>query len=361
MNRYIAISAITIFCLLAIGIGVAWAPIFPLAKQLTGAPLTALPPKSDSLPAEPKQATATLIFGGDVMLSRNVGQKMAKYQDWSWPFANIAGLLADADLTVINLESPFTIGGSHLVKTGSFSFNADPQALAGLAQAGIDVVALANNHILNQGKKGVIDTQKLLTANGIAFAGAGLNESEAGRPAIKEINGIKFGFLSYAYPNDYSVAGASTPGLAGMDISKMTTAVANLKTEADLVAVLMHAGIEYVNTPNKQQVAFAHAAIDAGADLVIGHHPHWAQTVEIYNGKPIVYSLGNLIFDQMWSLETQQGALAEIKVADKQISSIKIIPIKIIDYGQAILATGTDKELTLKRMGLNNEVININN
>jgi poly-gamma-glutamate synthesis protein (capsule biosynthesis protein) len=167
--------------------------------------------------------------------------------------------------------------------------------------------------------------------------------------------------LSYAYPNDYSVAGTSTLGLAGMDINKMTTAVTELKTEVDLVAILIHAGAEYTNKPNKQQIAFAHAAIDAGADLVIGHHPHWVQITEIYNGRPILYSLGNLIFDQMWSLETQQGALAEITVTDKQLDSIRIIPIKIIDYGQATLATGTEKELILNRLGLDNEIININN
>ncbi|MFA6593626.1 MAG: CapA family protein [Candidatus Buchananbacteria bacterium] len=355
MYRYLAIGLITITCLLVIGIGVAWAPIFPLAKQLT------VMPPADSLPETPAITATTLIFGGDVMLSRNVGQKMAKYQDWSWPFANIAGLLADADLAIINLESPFTIGGSHLVKTGSFSFNADPQALEGLTQAGIDVVALANNHVLNQGKKGIADTQKLLTANGIAFAGAGLNETQARQPAIKEVNGLKFGFLSYAYPDDYSVAGTSTAGLAGMDIKKMASDVNRLKTEVNIVVILMHAGIEYTNKPNGQQIAFAHAAVDAGADMVIGHHPHWVQTAEIYNGKPILYSLGNLIFDQMWSLQTQQGALAEVTLTDKQINSIRIIPIKIIDYGQATLATGTDKELTLNRMGLNDEIININN
>ena len=349
MRIKIAAIVIIFFCLFIIGIGVAWAPIFPIVK-------TQAQPQAPA-PLPPTPATTTLIFGGDVMLSRNVGQKMEKYQDWSWPMKNIAGLLSAADLAVVNLESPFTLTGSHLVKTGSFSFNADPRAITALTSAGIDIVSLANNHITNQSVRGLKDTAKLLQDNGIGFTGAGTNETAARQPAIKELNGKKFGFLSYAYPDDYSVAATSSAGLANMDIAKMTADVNRLKQQADIVIILMHAGVEYKNTPNNQQKQFARAAIDAGADLVVGHHPHWVQTTEIYQDKPIIYSLGILVFDQMWSTETQQGALAQVVFSGRQISSIKIIPIKIIDYGQAAIATGTDKTMTLKRMGLNEETL----
>jgi poly-gamma-glutamate synthesis protein (capsule biosynthesis protein) len=304
-------------------------------------------------------ATTTLLFGGDVMLSRVVNQQSVKYDDWTWPFLKIADTMSSADLTIINLESPFTIGGNHLVKTGSFSFNADPASLAGLQLAGIDIVSLANNHTINQGKTGIADTQKLLTENDIAFTGAGLTEAEARTPVIKETNGVKIGFLAYAYPNDYSLATANTHGLAGMNIAKMTADVKNLKTQTDLVVVMMHAGIEYVNKPNEQQKKFARASIDAGANLVIGHHPHWVQVTENYQGKPIIYSLGNLIFDQMWSKETQEGALAQIEIVNKKITGIKIIPISIKDYGQGELATGQIKQDILKRMGLANDLIKL--
>lgn len=302
----------------------------------------------------PKPAITTLMFGGDVMLSRNVNQQSIKY-GWGWPLKSIASTTATADLFAINLESPFTIGGSHLVKTGSFSFKADPQSLSTLILAGVDLIALANNHTINQGRPGISDTQKLLTENNIAFAGAGLNETEARAPAVKEINGAKFGFLSYAYPDDYSVADASTFGIADMDVDKMTIDVSRLKQQVDLVVVMMHAGYEYTNSPNRQQKDFAHAAIEAGADLVIGHHPHWVQTTEIYNGRPILYSLGNLVFDQMWSKETAEGALAKVIVDNKKITSIEIIPIIIKDYGRAEFADSQTKQAILKRMGLKNE------
>jgi poly-gamma-glutamate capsule biosynthesis protein CapA/YwtB (metallophosphatase superfamily) len=303
-------------------------------------------------PQIPDTITTTLMFGGDVMLSRTVNRKSKAYNDYTWPMKKIASTTAVADLFIINLESPFTIGGNYNVPTGSFSFNADPKSLEALIISGVDIVSLANNHTINQGKKGIEDTIKLLTENKIAFAGAGLNETQAHQPAIVEKNGLTFGFLGYAYPNDYSVATESTYGIADMDINKMTTDVKKLKAEVDIVIIMMHAGYEYVNRPNQQQITFAKSAIDAGADIIIGHHPHWVQNIEIYKDKPILYSLGNLVFDQMWSKETQEGALAEIVFVDQEINSIKILPTIIKDYGQVELADKIISGKILKRMNL---------
>lgn len=329
----------------------------PASSKLEKIIEAVIPPQLE--PATTTPISVKLMFGGDVMLSRVVNQKTIKSGNWAWPFQKIASTTAQADLFIINLESPFTIGGNHLVKTGSFSFNADPLSIAGLKLAGVDAVSLANNHTINQGKRGIADTQKLLTENSINFAGAGLNEAEAHAPIIKEISGTKIGMLAYAYPDDYSVASANTAGLAGMNINKMQQDVQNLKSQVDVVIVMMHAGIEYTNKPNSQQTIFAHKAIDAGADLVIGHHPHWVQTTEIYQGKPILYSLGNLVFDQMWSPETQEGALAQVELTDKKITEIKIIPIVIRDYGQASIADDIGKDRILKRMGLKSELIDL--
>jgi len=379
----IAVLVIMILCLL----------IFIISAEIAAAPEKKIEPallKNDpemqlpanTLPEAPELAkTTTLIFGGDVMLSRVVGQKMEKYDDWSWPLKNIASELSSADLTIINLESPMTVAKNHLVKTGSFSFNADPRSVAGLVSAGVDIATLANNHMTNQGAKGISDTRKILFENGISGIGAGSNESQAHEPAIREINGLKFGFLSYAYPDDDSVADANKPGIANMDIIRMNEDISRLKQQVDLVIIIMHAGTEYVSKPNRQQTEFAHSAIDAGADLVVGHHPHWTQTTEIYSpsginfsqekitaesgippgkGKPIIYSLGNLVFDQMWSEETQEGALAKIIVSDKKITSIEIIPITIKDYGQAEIATSTlIRQKILDQIRLKNSLIEL--
>jgi len=299
----------------------------------------------------------TIIFGGDVMLSRVVGQKMVKYNDFTWPFKEVAKILSSADYTVLNLESPFSFSKSYLVQTGSFSFNADPKTIEGMELAGVDLVSLANNHFGNQGKKGMTDTFKILNDGGIDYTGAGNNFSEAHSYKKQNIGAIDFCFLGYAYPEDLYIAGSSLPGMANMDIDAMKNDIANAKKDCDQLIVLMHAGIEYVNKPNWQQKDFAHAAIDSGADLVIGHHPHWVQVTENYQGKPIIYSLGNLVFDQMWSKETAQGALAKAFFKDGKLDKIEIIPIEIKDYGQATLATGNVYEDILKRMELESNII----
>lgn len=294
-----------------------------------------------------------MAFGGDAMLSRVVGQKMVSKKDYTWPFEKIGNEFKNVDFAVANLESPFTLGaGSHLVQTGSFSFNADPKTMAGLEEAGIDLVSLANNHFGNQGQKGMLDTFKVLTDNGVAYVGAGKNSKEAHAPYIKEINGVKFGFLSYAYPEDLYIAKQDKAGMASMNLEAAKIDVVNLKKQVDVVIVLVHAGTEYTAKANPTQVAFDHGVIDAGADLVIGHHPHWVQNIEKYKGKYIIYSLGNLIFDQMWSQETREGAIARVYFKEKKIEKIEILPIVINDYGQPDLAVGSQRAKILRRMGL---------
>lgn len=315
---------------------------------------------STELSLAPAAASQIIIaFGGDVMLSRAVGQKMERYQDWTWPLAKVSKIFDSADLAVINLESPSTIGGSHFVPAGSFSFNADPRSIAGLGAAGIDLAMLANNHLLNQGRQGLSDTLEMLERNNIGYAGAGNDAGEAHQGAIMEAQGVRFGFLAYGYPDDYSVAGDNRSGIANMDLAAMREDVARMKADADAVIISMHAGNEYAREPNKQQKEFARAAIDAGADLVIGHHPHWVQTTEIYRGKLIIYSLGNLVFDQMWSRPTQQGAIVKAYFSGKELRQAEIIPVHIYDYGQPDVAAGKEADEILGRMGLDEGVINI--
>ncbi|MFA5029124.1 MAG: CapA family protein [Patescibacteria group bacterium] len=309
------------------------------------------------LPPASEPVEVNLVFGGDVMLSRVVGQKMVKHQDYAWPFVKVADILSQADLAIVNLESPFTLNSkSYFVPTGSFSFNADPKSVAGLRLAGIDLVSLANNHAKNQGERGLADSFKVLSDNGIKYVGAGQNLAEARRPQEVEIKGRKFVFLAYAYPNDSSVAAANRAGIASMDLTLAQAEIKKLKKQAatSTVIVLMHAGTEYTNLPNWQQQEFARGAIDAGVDLVVGHHPHWVQQTESYQGKKIIYSLGNLVFDQMWSPETQQGALAKVVFKEGKVTGLEFIPIHIYDYGQPqIVSDLSERQEILKRMGEN--------
>lgn len=288
--------------------------------------------ETPSIIEQPEEKENVLVFGGDIMLSRTVNSKMVKYGNYSWPFLEIANIFREADLAIANLESPFLKNSNYHVPSGSFSFKADPQSVSGLVLAGFDVLSLANNHILNQGKKGVEDTKEILSENKISFSG--LTENNV---LIKESKGVKFSFLSYTYNNDSKL-------IANLgDLNKLQEDIAIAKQNSDFVIVMMHAGTEYVLKPNKQQQDFAHAAIDYGADLVIGHHPHWPQVVENYQNKTIIYSLGNLIFDQMWSEETSSGILARIFFKETQITRIEYIPITIKDYGQAQLMPEGEK------------------
>lgn len=305
---------------------------------------------SNYLPAIEKKP-AVFIFGGDVMLSRQVNNRMVKYGDYLWPFVKIADFLRDADLTIINLESPFINTKDYFVPTGSFIFKTDPSAIEGLILAGIDLVSLANNHSLNQGLTGLQESFSILNEAGIKYVGAGNNELEARQAEIFEINGERFALLAYAYPDDNSVATSNQAGIANMDIDRMKADVRRLKEEGNIVIVNMHAGTEYVTEPNWQQVNFAHAAIEAGAEAVIGHHPHWPQTFEFYQGKPIIYSLGNLVFDQMWSLETRQGLLAKLSWREGW-EKIELIPVKIYDYGQPeIIGDEIERVNILEKIG----------
>lgn len=310
----------------------------------------------DSLP-KAENAEITLIFGGDIMLSRQVNTKMEKYDNYNWPLIEIASTTVEADITIANLESPFLRSSSYQVPSGSFSFKANPEAVSSLNLAGFDLLSLANNHMLNQGKKGIIDTQEILKENNIAFCGAGLNEEEARRALIIEKKGVKFAFLCYAYPEDYSLASETRAGIAGMDKEKMISDVKNNKDKADAIIIIMHAGTEYVSEPNWQQKEFAKAAIEAGADMIVGHHPHWPQSFEFYQDKPIIYSLGNLVFDQMWSNETRQGLLLKM-TWQKGLKELKFIPIKIYDYGQAkFMEDEKEVETLFKKIGAEDAVI----
>ncbi len=302
----------------------------------------------------------TIIFGGDVMLSRTVGEKIKKYNDFAWPFKKIDYLLKDSDLSIINLESPFIKNDDYIVPSGSFFFKADPRTIMGLKSAGIDLINLANNHFGNQGQKGMLDTFQILADDDIKYVGAGKNIKEAHQGKVMEVNGIKFGFLGYVYSESLYTATEQLAGISNMNIDLAKEDIARLRKQVDFLTILMHAGNEYTDLPNDEQKNFAHLAIDSGADLVVGHHPHWIQPVEIYQGKLILYSLGNLVFDQMWSLETQQGILAKAFFMGNSLKKMEFIPIHILDYGQPeVITKESEIKQILEKIKLNRLIINL--
>jgi poly-gamma-glutamate capsule biosynthesis protein CapA/YwtB (metallophosphatase superfamily) len=296
-------------------------------KKLTG---------DAELPKIEEKKETTLMFVGDIMLSRAVGDKMKKLNNWNWPFEKITDYLAGADLMFGNLEGPVSERGKNV--GSEYSFRASPKVVEGLKYAGFDVLSVANNHIGDWTKIAMDDTFAILKDNGIEYAGGGMNEMEAHSAKIKEVNGIKFGFLAYtALGAKYTEAQASSSGIAWLDKEKMEQDIAEAKKSSDIIIVSMHFGEEYEKKSNVFQQDMARAAIDAGAKLVIGHHPHVVHETEQYHGGFIAYSLGNFIFDQNFSKETMEGMLLKVIFEGKDVKSIEPIKINISKQFQASL------------------------
>lgn len=286
----------------------------------------------------PKKETVSLFLVGDMMLDRGV-ELMIKSQgkgDYRFPFLKIADYLNKADILFGNLENIISDKGT---KVGSiYSFRAEPAAIEGLAFAGFDVLSLANNHAFDYGRAALEDTFSRLKDAGISYVGAGLSGKEAFSLIIKEIKNTKIGFLAYTNlgPEVWQ-ARDQNPGIAWIDsedFSQIREDIEKAKKEVDVLIVSLHTGEEYEKKPSQFQIDFAKMAIDSGADLVVGHHPHVVQPNEKYKEGWIFYSLGNFIFDQSFSKETMQGLLLEVIIKNKKIAEIKQKKIQINQYFQ---------------------------
>lgn len=277
-----------------------------------------------------------LIAVGDIMLSRHVGEKIRVKNDPRAPFLATANLLKNADITFANLESPFYNRGG--VVTQGMVFKAEPNTIEGLKYAGIDIVSLANNHFGDQGKGGMEFTFNHLKNHQIEFVGAGNSEAEAREPKVINRKGVRFIFLAYAdsssmTPERYR-ATINTPGVAWLDLESLKRDIAKAKEKGGVVIVSVHWGKEYQQHPDDRQKKIGRKIIDSGASLVLGHHPHVVQPYEKYKNGYIFYSLGNFVFDQMWSEATRRGEIVKIFFKGKEIEKVEVLPVLIEDFHQ---------------------------
>ncbi|MCG2739593.1 MAG: CapA family protein [Syntrophaceae bacterium] len=277
----------------------------------------------------PPENLRTLIFTGDVLLARSVNYQIWQHNNPSYPFEKVADVLRAADLTFINLENPL-VENCPLTNEGMI-FCGDPRNVRGLVDAGIDVVGLANNHTLNYGQAGLGETVSILKKNG-------LRPVCSGEFATQDIRGLRFAFLAY---NDVP---------AKVDAERMGERIREAKETAAVVIVYFHWGSEYTAYPNQRQEALAHLVVEAGADLVVGSHPHWIQAVEIYQGVPILYSLGNFVFDQEWSQKTKEGAAARCTFYHNQLIDIELLPVLIENYSQPRWLVGEEGRQILEEL-----------
>jgi hypothetical protein len=243
-------------------------------------------------PPPPAPPEVQMVFVGDLMLERIPGKGIERGED---PFVAFAPVFEQADITVGNLECVIATVGEKVPK--AYNFRCHPRTVPLLARY-FTAVSLANNHSGDYGKEAFTEQLDLLQKDALPYFGGGRDATEAYAPRYVERNGIKIALLGY---NEIELrsyaAGPTTPGLAWSDDAEVVAGITAARSQADLVVVYPHWGLEYHSEPSERQRTLARKMIDAGADLVVGGHPHVTQTVEYYKDRLIVYSLGNFVFD----------------------------------------------------------------
>lgn len=288
--------------------------------------------------------SVTMAFFGDMMLDRNVYGIVKKKGNYFYPFEKISSFFNDYDFTIANLEGPVTDNQSVANGVDRMVFTFSPRYLPALKEY-FEVLNLANNHTLNFSAKGLSVTRDYLDENGIKYFGDPSN-AEGWMGQVVEKNGLKVALIGYH-------------ALYKQAPEKVVEEIKKVRNEADFIIVYPHWGIEYARTPSKPQENEAHMFIDAGADLIIGSHPHVVQTIEEYEGKYIFYSLGNFIFDQYFSEETQEGLSVGINLVKGEEgvgSDYNIYPLTISKSSQAELADGKKRQEILDWLADNSKV-----
>lgn len=282
----------------------------------------------------------TIITTGDIIPARSVNYKMTQYNNFRYPFEKTADFLRQADITLINLESPL-VKDCPVTQEGMI-FCGNQQFIEGLKFAGVDVVNLANNHSLNYDIEGLNQTTDLLNSNGILVTGV-LNNNLILKPSFaeasagKQSNNLKVGFLGWNL-------------LESFDDQEILEKIKESKAQVDLLIVSLHWGTEYTSFPAEWEKVLARAMIDNGADLIVGNHPHWIQPIEIYKNKLIIYAHGNFIFDQEWSRETKIGIVGKHIFYHKQLVDSQFFPVKISDYSQPQFLEDQNKQVVLSNL-----------
>ncbi len=279
-----------------------------------------------------KVATTTSIkalFVGDMMLDRNVRNIIAR-KGFDYFFAGVKDVVRSADISVANLEGPFTSYESITAdgKSKALQFTFDPSLASALLDFGFDIVGLANNHTLNFGQQGLEMTRRYIGSAGISYYGDPNNGSEISTVMTK--HGVTVGLVGF---HEFSY----------LNYNKIFSEVERLRPEVDVLVVSPHWGNEYETKPTEKQRKWARQFIDSGADVVIGTHSHVVGENEEYNGKKIFYSLGNFAFDQYFSKATMEGlgVMIDIEKGDGQIKlEYTLVPFEIDGKGVRV-ATST--------------------
>ncbi|QQR77274.1 MAG: CapA family protein [Candidatus Moraniibacteriota bacterium] len=327
-KRILFVNGIVVIFVFAGLLGFFWSRMSP-AQQL----VEKTPPLPLAAETETKrdtdgtaQSPPTILFAGDIMFDRYIRTQSEKFGKESI-FAGVRSKLLAGDGVVANLEGPITLNasksvGSALGESRNYIFTFDPLWAKTLFDANIRIVNIGNNHILNFGESGLVETRRFLRDAGVKFFGDPLDETL--RTYVADIRGKKVGFVNY---NQFS---SDAEHRALTDIER-------LRSSVDVLFVYTHWGVEYAPATSEEK-RLAHLFIDRGVDAVIGSHPHVVQEHELYRGKAIYYSLGNFVFDQYFSSETTHGLMVEALIAPDNTISFQEIPLKLSLDGKTSIA-----------------------
>lgn len=300
--------------------------------------------------------TWTLNALGDIIIGRTVYEQESKRGDYTSSFSKVADSTKNADLTIADAE--WTAADGIPYPLVGMSFASPSRSLDGLSFAGVDAVSLANNHSMNGGVGPFESMMSSLKARNIGYYGAGSNSTEAHSPYVTTVKGTRVALLGYsAIPGDVE-AGPTNTGIAFVKIppwyptneayiAQMEADIKAAKDQSDVVISVFHWSEEYTHQQSDTMRQVAHRAIDAGATMVVGSHPHWVQGIEWYNGHLITYSLGNFVFDQEQMLETKQGMFLTATFDGSSLVGAKYTPIQIEQYYQPHLLDGAAAQKVL--------------
>jgi len=271
------------------------APFVRVTPAGTAMPAATTTAASASASAPAPARSIRIAFVGDLMFARDVTTRMQQ-EGVQYPFERVRPLWADADLVVGNLEGTYTSRGTALAK--EYTFRTPSALAAALTAGGFHAVSLANNHTFDFGTVGLEDTLATLRTKGVALFGAGLDETAAVSPLlVRTPSGLRVAFLGFDDIGEVQFASQTEPGVARADVSRIESAVRRAAADADFVVVVMHWGLEYRSEPTARQRLLAQAAVDAGACVVVGAHPHVLQPWERFGRAVVLFSLGNFVFD----------------------------------------------------------------
>ncbi|MCD6401729.1 MAG: CapA family protein [Anaerolineales bacterium] len=311
-------------------------------------PIKWTPTPSPTVTPQPTESPVVhLLFTGTIVTGRCVQEAVDQHGNADFLYQDVSDMIMSADYAIGVLNATISDYSPRTGCVETFVLVGSPENADALARAGFDMLNVATNHIkncglTNCGDRAFFDTLANLRRVGIAPVGAGLNLEKALEPVIIQIKGVRFGFVALGEIEKNAFASENTPGIAVLTDENLIKAIKKAKGNSDVVIVMPHWGSDYSHTPNYRQLHFAQIAVDAGADLVVGDHAHVIQGYQMMDDVPVFYGLGSFVFDQDWSLETQQGLMLTITFEGPEYQGFKITPVHIDGNGHVNIAS--DKE-----------------